>query len=115
VSFTPEPAITPRPLRDYTVGDVVAVRASRGSLLYNGQLRVRSITLSIDDSGFEVAHRIECEAGGPGVTQQQMVNQTGAAVASSSVSISSVGYSSGASLTSYDTVSTSNGLTGSFS
>jgi hypothetical protein len=91
VSFTPEPAITPRPLRDYTVGDVVAVRASRGSLLYNGQLRVRSITLSIDDSGFEVAHRIECEAGGPGTTQQQGVGGGSA-----------------------DTVSVSNGLLGSF-
>ena len=91
VSFTPEPAITPRPLRDYTVGDVVAVRASRGSLLYNGQLRVRSITLSIDDSGFEIAHRIECEAGGPGTSQQQGV---GGGVA--------------------DTVSVSNGLLGSF-
>ena len=94
VSFTPEPAITPRPLRDYTVGDVVSVRASRGSLLYNGQLRVRSITLSIDDSGFEIAHRIECEAGGPGATQQLMVNQIGSAS---------------------DTISAANGLAGSFS
>jgi hypothetical protein len=92
VSFTPEPAITPRPLRDYTVGDVVAVRASRGSLLYNGQLRVRSITLSIDDSGFEIAHRIECEAGGPGTSQQQGVGGGSA-----------------------DTISVSNGLLGSFS
>ncbi len=91
VSFTPEPAITPRPLRDYTVGDVVAVRANRGSLLYNGNLRVRSITLSIDDSGFEVAHRVECEAGGPGTSQQQGVGG-GAA----------------------DTISVSNGLTGGF-
>jgi hypothetical protein len=73
VSFTPEPAITPTPLLDYTIGDVVAVRASRGSLLYNGQLRIRSITLSIDDSGFEIAHRIECEAGGPGASQQEGV------------------------------------------
>jgi hypothetical protein len=68
------------------------VRASRGSLLYNGQLRVRSITLSIDDSGFEVAHRIECEAGGPGTTQQQGVGGGSA-----------------------DTISVSNGLLGSFS
>ena len=94
VSFTPEPAITPRPLRDYTIGDVVAVRANRGSLLYNGQLRIRSITLSIDDSGFEIAHRIECEAGGPGATQQLMVNQIGSAS---------------------DTISAANGLAGSFS
>lgn len=94
VSFTPEPAITPRPLRDYTIGDVVAVRASRGSLLYNGQLRIRSITLSIDDSGFEVAHRVECEAGGPGASQQLMVNQIGSAS---------------------DTISAANGLAGSFS
>lgn len=94
VSFTPEPAITPRPLRDYTIGDVIAVRASRGSLLYNGQLRVRSITLSIDDSGFEVAHRVECEAGGPGASQQLMVNQIGSAS---------------------DTISAANGLAGSFS
>jgi len=94
VSFTPEPAITPRPLRDYTVGDVVAVRASRGSLLYNGQVRIRSISISIDDSGFEIGHRIECEAGGPGASQQIMVNQVGAT---------------------YDTVSAANGLAGSFS
>ena len=71
-----------------------AVRASRGSLLYNGQLRIRSITLSIDDSGFEVAHRVECEAGGPGATQQLMVNQIGSAS---------------------DTISAANGLAGSFS
>jgi hypothetical protein len=63
-------------------------------LLYNGQLRVRSITLSIDDSGFEIAHRIECEAGAPGATQQIMVNQISA---------------------DYDTVSAANGLAGSFS
>ena len=107
VSFTPEPAITPRPLRDYTVGDVVAVRASRGSLLYNGQLRVRSITLSIDDSGFEVAHRVECEAGGPGSAQQLMVGQ-GASVFDTSTA-------SGVSATSYDPVSVSNGLRARFS
>lgn len=94
VSFTPEPAITPRPLRDYTVGDVVSVRANRGSLLYNGQVRIRSISISIDDSGFEIGHRIECEAGGPGASQQLMVNQVSAA---------------------YDTVSAANGLAGSFS
>ena len=92
VSFTPEPAITPTPLTDYTIGDVVAVRASRGSLLYNGQLRIRSITLSIDDSGFEIAHRIECEAGGPGTSQQEGVGGGSA-----------------------DTVSVSNGLLGGFS
>ncbi len=72
-SFTPEPAITPRPLRDYKVGDVVKVRANRGSMLYSGSLRVRAIGITIDDSGFEVAHRIECEAGGPGTSQQQSV------------------------------------------
>ena len=80
VSFTPEPAITPRPLRDYKVGDLVNVRANRGSLLYSGTLRVRSVALSIDDSGFEIAHRIECEAGGPGTTQQVMTNQIGTTV-----------------------------------
>jgi len=93
VSFTPEPAITPTPLLDYTIGDVVSVRADRGSLLYINELRVRSITLSIDDSGFEIAHRVECEAGGPGATQQLMVNQISAT---------------------YDTVSEANGLFGSF-
>ena len=63
VAFTPEPAITPRPLRDYTVGDLVTVTANRGSLSYNGTLRVRSITITIDDSGFEVGHEVQCEAG----------------------------------------------------
>ena len=53
---------------------------NRGSLLYSGTLRVRSVALSIDDSGFEIAHRIECEAGGPGTTQQVMTNQIGTTV-----------------------------------
>ena len=62
--------MTPRPLRDYNVGDLVGVRAKRGSMLYNGNLRVRSIGVTIDDSGLEVAHRLECEAGAPGTGQQ---------------------------------------------
>ena len=70
VTFTPDPAVTPRPLRDYNVGDLVGVRAKRGSMLYNGNLRVRSIGVTIDDSGLEVAHRLECEAGAPGTGQQ---------------------------------------------
>lgn len=69
-TFTPDPAVTPRPLRDYNVGDLVSVRAKRGSMLYNGNLRIRSIGVTIDDSGVEVAHRIECEAGAPGSGQQ---------------------------------------------
>ena len=93
VNFTPEPSVTPRVLRDYTIGDLVNVRADRGSLLYNGTLRVSSIGIRIDDSGFEVAHQIECEAGGPGATQQIMENQISAT---------------------YDTVSATNGLRGSF-
>lgn len=69
-SFTPDPAITPRPLRDYNVGDLVNVRAKRGSILYKGDLRIREIGISIDDSGVETAHRVEAEAGGPGLGQQ---------------------------------------------
>jgi hypothetical protein len=64
VSFTPQPAVTPRPLRDYNVGDLVKVRANRGSLRYDGLLRVREISISIDDQGVETDHRIDTEAGG---------------------------------------------------
>jgi hypothetical protein len=71
--------VTPRPLRDYNVGDLVSVRAKRGSMLYNGNLRVRSIGVTIDDSGVEVAHRLECEAGAPGLGQQ--TDATGLTVA----------------------------------
>lgn len=75
-SFTPDPAIpSPRPLRDYNIGDLVKVRALRGSIRYNGSLRVREIGISIDDSGVETEHRIEAEAGGPGTGQQ--IDSTG--------------------------------------
>lgn len=70
ISFTPDPAATVRPLRDYNVGDLVSVRASRGSVLYNGTPRVRSIQVSIDENGSEVSHRVECEAGGVPVLNQ---------------------------------------------
>jgi hypothetical protein len=64
VSISPTPAATPRPLRDYKIGDLVSVRANRGSLKYGGILRVREISISIDDQGIETDHRIETEAGG---------------------------------------------------
>lgn len=70
ISFTPDPATSLRPLRDYNVGDLVSVRASRGSVLYNGTPRVQSIQISIDENGSEVAHRVDCEAGGVPVLNQ---------------------------------------------
>lgn len=75
-SFTPDPAVSyPRPIRDYNVGDLVGVRATRNSIRYNGSLRIREIGISIDNSGIETEHRIEAEAGGPGSGQQ--IDSTG--------------------------------------
>lgn len=69
-SFTPNPAQTPRPLRDYNVGDIVNVRAKRGSILYKGDLRVRELGVTVDNNGIEIAHRVEAEAGGTPSTLQ---------------------------------------------
>ena len=70
-TFTPDPAVSyPRPIRDYNVGDLVSLRALRGSIAYNGSVRVREIGISIDDSGVEVDHRVEVELGGPDSGQQ---------------------------------------------
>lgn len=75
-SFSPDPAVSyPRPIRDYNVGDLVGVRATRNSIRYNGSLRIREIGISIDNSGIETEHRIEAEAGGPGTGQQ--IDSTG--------------------------------------
>lgn len=74
-SFTPDPSRAPRPLRDYNVGQLVSVRANRGSMLYKGNLRVREIQITIDDQGIETAHRVGAELGGPGTGQQ--IDSTG--------------------------------------
>jgi hypothetical protein len=90
-TFTPDPAVSyPRPIRDYNVGDLVKVRALRGSIAYNGSLRVREITISIDDSGVEVEHRVEVELGGPGTGQQ--LDATGLYVTTQDASVFSSGF-----------------------
>lgn len=90
-TFTPDPAVSyPRPIRDYNVGDLVSLRALRGSIAYNGSVRVREIAISIDDSGVEVDHRVEVELGGPGTGQQ--VDATGLYVSTKDTSLLSSGF-----------------------
>lgn len=94
LSFTPDPAKAPRPLRDYEVGDLVSVRASRGSLLYNGTPRIRAIAISIDENGSEIAHRIECEAGGVPVANQPSQSEIGIGIYSTDATLESSAFTS---------------------
>ena len=68
ISFTPDPAIAPVPLQDYNVGDVVRVTATRGSIAADTVSRVNKIGLTIDNSGVETDHSVECEVGNAVVT-----------------------------------------------
>ena len=68
ISFTPDPAIAPSPLLDYNVGDVVRITATRGSIAADTVSRVNKIGLTIDNSGVETDHSVECEVGNAPVT-----------------------------------------------
>ncbi len=68
VSFTPDPAIAPSPLQDYNVGDPVRFVATRGSIAIDATVRVNKIGITIDNSGVETDHSIECEVGNAVVT-----------------------------------------------
>lgn len=68
ISFTPDPAIAPQPLQDYNVGDPVRLTAIRGSIAADATVRVNKIALTIDNSGVETDHSVECEVGNAVVT-----------------------------------------------
>ena len=68
ISFTPDPAIAPQPLQDYNVGDPVRLTAIRGSIAADATVRVNKIALTIDNSGVETDHSVECEIGNAVVT-----------------------------------------------
>lgn len=68
ISFTPDPAIAPAPLADYNVGDPVRITAVRGSIATDATVRVNRINVTIDDSGVETDHTVECEVGNAVVT-----------------------------------------------
>jgi hypothetical protein len=68
ISFTPDPAIAPSPLQDYNVGDPVGITAIRGSIAADAVARVNKINITVDSSGVETDHGVECEVGGGLVT-----------------------------------------------
>lgn len=68
ISFTPDPAIAPSPLTDYNVGDPVSIAALRGSIAVSAVARVNKIGITIDTSGVESDHSVECEVGNAVVT-----------------------------------------------
>ena len=68
INFTPDPAIAPQPLQDYNIGDPVRLVAIRGSIAVDATVRVNKIALTIDNSGVETDHNVECEVGNAVVT-----------------------------------------------
>ena len=68
INFTPDPAIAPSPLQDYNVGDPVRIVASRGSIASDATVRVNKIVVTVDNSGVETDHQVECEVGNAVVT-----------------------------------------------
>jgi len=68
ISFIPDPAIAPSPLQDYNIGDPVRLTAFRGSIAADATVRVNKISLTIDNSGVETDHGVECEVGNAVVT-----------------------------------------------
>ena len=68
ISFTPDPAIAPSPLQDYNLGDPVRLTVFRGSIAADATVRVNKISVTIDNSGVETDHGVECEVGNAVVT-----------------------------------------------
>jgi hypothetical protein len=68
INFTPDPAIAPVPLSDYNVGDPIRITVNRGSLAADATARVNKIAITIDSSGVETDHSVECEIGNAVVT-----------------------------------------------
>lgn len=63
INFTPDPAIAPSPLTDYNIGDPIRITVNRGSLAADATARVNKISITIDNSGVETDHNVECEVG----------------------------------------------------
>lgn len=68
IGFKPDPAIAPSPLSDYNIGDPIQITVNRGSLAADATARVNKISITIDDSGVETDHSIECEVGNAPIT-----------------------------------------------
>ena len=68
VNFTPDPAIAPSPLQDYNIGDPIELTAFRGSIAVQATVRVNKISITVDNSGVETDHAVECEVGASPVT-----------------------------------------------
>lgn len=68
INFTPDPAIAPSPLLDYNLGDPIRITVNRGSLAADATARVNKIGITIDNSGVETDHNVECEVGNAVVT-----------------------------------------------
>ena len=79
ISFTPDPAIAPSPLQDYNIGDPVRLVAIRGSIAADATVRVNKIGLTIDNSGVETDHSVECEVGNAVVTAPAVPKTTNTA------------------------------------
>jgi Polysaccharide lyase len=61
IGFTPDPAFAPIPFEEYDIGDTVTLHADRGNFQYDGQPRINSIQVNIDDTGEEVGHEVTVE------------------------------------------------------
>lgn len=68
ISFTPDPASAPSPLTDYNVGDPIKIVVNRGSLAADAVARVNKIGITVDNSGVETDHEVECEVGNAPIT-----------------------------------------------
>lgn len=68
INFNPDPAVAPSPLSDYNVGSAIKITAVRGSILATADARVNKLALTIDDSGVETDHNVECEIGNAVIT-----------------------------------------------
>lgn len=79
INFTPDPAIAPQPMQDYNVGDPVRLTVNRGSLAADATVRVNKIGITIDSSGVETDHTVECEVGNAVITSPATPSTTNTA------------------------------------
>ena len=79
INFTPDPAIAPSPLFDYNVGDPVRLVAIRGSIAADATVRVNKMGITVDNSGIETDHTLECEVGNAVVTAPAVPKTTNTA------------------------------------
>lgn len=53
ITFTPDPALAPKPFDEWTIADTCRFFARRGAMLEAASVRVNSFTLAVDDNGRE--------------------------------------------------------------